>query len=70
MHATDVFPTLLSAANISMPHNTGPVPMDGMNMWYSLSQAHPSPRNEIFYAPINQYNPEDCIKWSKIVEVL
>jgi len=61
MHATDVYPTLVTAAGLGDVGSTGPVPPDGLDVWAALRSNGTSPRTEILYTPlVDGLNPEDC----------
>jgi arylsulfatase A-like enzyme len=46
MHVVDMFPTLAALAGANA--NKGK-PLDGLNVWASISEGKPSPRNEVVY---------------------
>jgi arylsulfatase B len=46
VHIVDMFPTLAGLAGVSLGAHK---PMDGMDMWPTLSQGAPSPRKEVVY---------------------
>ena len=46
IHVVDMYPTVAALANAS----TSPAkPLDGLNMWPTLSEGKPSPRTELIY---------------------
>ncbi|XP_073242241.1 arylsulfatase B-like [Porites lutea] len=45
MHVTDWFPTLVNIAGGTL--DQAPTPLDGMNVWNTISNGDPSPRKEI-----------------------
>jgi arylsulfatase B len=46
MHVVDMFPTLATLAGVNV--NKGK-PLDGVNVWTSISEGKPSPRQEVVY---------------------
>jgi arylsulfatase A-like enzyme len=46
VHVVDMFPTLAGLAGVKL---TGGKPLDGLNVWLTLSTGSPSPRQEIVY---------------------
>ncbi|TGQ03773.1 sulfatase, partial [Mesorhizobium sp. M2E.F.Ca.ET.219.01.1.1] len=46
MHVVDMLPTLAGLAGAKLDKNK---PLDGMDMWPSISEGKPSPRTEIVY---------------------
>jgi arylsulfatase A-like enzyme len=46
MHVVDMLPTLIARAGAS---TAGSKPLDGMDMWKTIAEGAPSPRNEIVY---------------------
>src|SRR5262249_13776055 len=46
IHAVDIYPTLAALAGASTAKCK---PLDGMNVWDTISQGKPSPRSEIIY---------------------
>jgi len=53
MDVADLFPTLLSAANIDYKQyiaDADDVPFDGIDHWQGLSEYHPLPRNDAHFA--------------------
>ncbi len=46
MHAVDLYPTLAALAGASTSSSK---PLDGVNVWETISKGSPSPRNEIVY---------------------
>jgi len=46
MHVVDMYPTLAGLAGASLAKAK---PLDGMNMWPTISQGKPSPRTEVVY---------------------
>jgi arylsulfatase A-like enzyme len=46
MHVVDLYPTLAGLAGVELVKNK---PLDGLDIWSSLSEGKPSPRNEIVY---------------------
>ena len=46
IHVVEIYPTLASLAGAS---TTKAKPLDGMNLWATLSEGKPSPRTEIVY---------------------
>jgi arylsulfatase A-like enzyme len=44
MHAVDLYPTLLTLAGAKLEQ---PKPIDGLDMWPTLSEGKPSPRKEV-----------------------
>ena len=46
IHITDMYPTLTALAGASTSKSK---PLDGMNLWETLSQGKPSPRTELVY---------------------
>ena len=72
---TDIFPTFCHVAGVTLPgRGNAPNDMDGMNVFDALKANGPSPRHEIFYAPIVNalnnggtapLNPEDCAQWGQ-----
>eukprot|EP01060_Flectonema_neradi_P020134 TRINITY_DN27668_c0_g1_i1.p1 TRINITY_DN27668_c0_g1~~TRINITY_DN27668_c0_g1_i1.p1 ORF type:complete len:554 (+),score=113.26 TRINITY_DN27668_c0_g1_i1:49-1662(+) len=60
MHSSDLYPTIIEGiAGMTMPSNTGPMPVDGFNMWELIKQSGSpkavSPRTEIISQVHNQY---------------
>ncbi|XP_068685139.1 arylsulfatase B-like [Montipora foliosa] len=47
LHVTDWYPTLLYLAGIK--EDSSFPPLDGVNMWHSISEGEPSPREEILH---------------------
>jgi arylsulfatase A-like enzyme len=47
VHVTDLYPTLVNLAGGSLQQ---PLPLDGMDMWPTISQGDPSPRREIVFS--------------------
>ena len=47
MHVVDTYPTLINLAGASMAKSKQP--LDGIDMWATISQGKPSPRTEVIY---------------------
>jgi arylsulfatase A-like enzyme len=47
VHVTDLYPTLVNLAGGSVQQ---PLPLDGMDMWPTISQGDPSPRREVVFS--------------------
>ena len=63
-HVSDLLPTLLSAAGVTLPDandgSTGPTPLDGVSLWESIKANASSPRREVVHQVINEHNFRDC----------
>ena len=46
MHVVDMFPTLAGLAGASTDKRK---PLDGVNVWSTISESRPSPRQEVVY---------------------
>jgi len=60
VHLSDLFPTLLAAAGVPVPEDTGPFPLDGMSFWAAATQQLPGPRNELLHQPVNEFWNASC----------
>lgn len=59
-HTSDFLPTLLSAAGLTLPHDTGPTPLDGVDLWEAIRHDRASPRREVVHNLLNRWNHRDC----------
>jgi len=56
VHTSDWYTTFVEGlAELSLPSNTGPRPVDGMNIWPALMTGGVSPRNEVISQVQNDY---------------
>merc|ERR550525_343198 len=52
-HITDWYPTVVEGiAGLKMPASTGPVALDGLNLWPAITGGTPSPRTEVVHLPL------------------
>jgi len=67
LHVSDWYPTFAALANISV-ENTGPVPVDGFNIWPVLSDPTlPSPRHEVLLMGYPQDGALRVDDWKLII---
>ena len=60
-HESDLLPTMLAAAGLQVPTNTGPTPMDGFSLWDAIQANSSSPRTAVVHQILNQFNLRDCL---------
>ena len=60
-HASDLLPTMMAAAGLPMPVDTGPTPLDGFSLWEAVRSNSTSPRTSVVHQVLNQFNLRDCL---------
>jgi hypothetical protein len=61
LHLSDLYPTLLEAAGIPLPDDTGPYALDGVSFWQALTSGGArGPRTELLHQPVNGHWNASC----------
>lgn len=60
VHVSDLYPTLLEAASLAIPADSGPYPLDGLSFWGALMDGSAGPRLELLHQPLNDQWNASC----------